>query len=372
MTTAEQIAWGGYQTYEGPFFRGTKSFVTPPNPTKNQKYLAVVTATEGGHFDAINAYDRCIISTGLIQFCEASYFFTSQLLGAIAEHDPGLMAPLAPALKASGASFVKTARGAWRFQFADARGEVDTAVEQQQLFLLHSNGHKGTWDDASKAHAKLWAASVANVLAQDAAMAVQVDFTAGRLMSFVTSNAQTALFKDPAPSEGWTGALRAAYLSFAANLPAVAGSHLDTAMKATTAPKWSEDWCISVLKELTFGPKIAIYPARYQAIRPVLERLYGVDLPDFAADLEKWTEHMVGGDTGADHEPNFFDLKEVQAFLIGMGFDLGPSGADGKYGTKTKTAILTFQGLHGLRPVDGILGKDTRAMLLEVWRQVCV
>jgi murein L,D-transpeptidase YcbB/YkuD len=371
MTTPSDIGWGSYQEYEGIFFRGTKALVLPSNPTESQRILQVVTSTEGGRADALNGYDRAVISTGFIQFAESPYFLVSKLLGAIAERDPGLLKPLQPALSASGATFGKTARGSWRFQFSDARGEVDTATEQQQLFLLHSNGHKGSWDDASKAHAKLWAASMANTLAQEAAIAVQVDYTASRLLGFATANAQAALFKDAAKSDGWVGAMRAGYLSFAANLPAVAGQHLDIAMKSTLAPKWSKDWCIHLFKELTFGPKIAIYPARYQAIRPVIEKLYGVDLPDFAADLAKWTEEMTKDNPVGETEPNFFNLREVQAFLIGMGFDLGPAGADGILGSKTKGAILTFQGLHGLQ-ANGILDPKTRAMLLEVWRQVCV
>lgn len=370
MTTPNDVGWGSYSQWEGPFYRGSRSFVLPANPTENQKYVAVMSATEGGHSDAINMYDRCIVSTGFIQFCEAAYFFTSQLLGAIATKDPGLMAPLAPALKDSNATFGKTSRGAWRFSFNDSRGEVDTAVEQKQLFLLNSTGLKGSWDDASKAHAKLWAACLANTLAQDAAIGVQVDYTAAKIKSFATASAQAALF-DSNPSEGWVGALRAGFLSFAGNLPAVAGQHLDIALKSATAPKWSSDWCIHILKELTFGPQIAIYPARYAAIRPVLEKLYGVDLPDFAADLQKWTETVTKDAEAGTDEPNFFHLKEVQAFLIGLGFDLGPTGPDGVMGNKTKSAIMTFQGLHGLA-VDGNIGPATRAMLLTVWRQVCV
>lgn len=367
--TPTDIAWGSYKEFEGPFGRGSKPFALPATPSENHKYLAVLTATEGGRFDAINMYDRCIVSIGLVQWCEASYFLSSKLLGAIAEKDLGLMAPLQPALSASGAIFTKTQRGAWRFLFKDSRGECDTAAEQQQLFLLRSNGLKGSWDAESKEHAKLWAACLANTLAQDAALPIQVDYTAARVKGFAMPASKAVLLDDPAASEGWVGAMRAGFLSYAGNLPAVAAKHLDIALKTAPGAKWSKDWCIHIFKELTFGPQIAIYPHRYNAIRPVLEKLYGVDMPDFAKELATWKAEMTKEAPAGEDEPDFMDLKEVQAFLIGVGYDLGPAGADGRMGTKTKDAIRTFQGLNGLT-ADGILGPKTRAKLLEVWRQV--
>ncbi len=50
------------------------------------KSLYVTTSTEGGCYDAINMYDRCIISPGLIQVCEqAPIFGASDLFGGIAD-----------------------------------------------------------------------------------------------------------------------------------------------------------------------------------------------------------------------------------------------------------------------------------------------
>jgi len=373
MTTAADVAWGRYKEYEGAFFRGTAKFNLPANPTEAYKRLAVLTATEGGRFDAINGYDRCIVSVGLIQWCEAKYFLTSKLLGAIAEKDPALLGPLQPALDASKATFAKTSRGPWRFHFKDSRGEVDAGTEQKQLFLLTSNGHRGSWAPEAKAHTKLWAASLANTLVQPAAQAVQAEYTAQRMTAFAMPDARQILLKDPATNDGWVGAMRSGFLSFAGNLPAVANKHLKIALQASHAPKWSEEWCTAVFKELTFGPKIAIYPHRYNAIRPVLERLYGIDLPDMAEELKTW---KAGFDAEVDEpataqEPDFTDPKAIQAFLMAMGYDLGPAGADGVWGRKSKEALRTFQGLNGLVD-DGIIGPKTRAALLKAYRdQVC-
>jgi hypothetical protein len=370
MTTAQDVGWGKYQNYEGPFFRGTVDFALPNQLDDNACYLAVVTATEGGHADAVNGYDRCIVSTGYIQLCEASYYLTSNLLGAILDKRPSLLDILRPALDASGASFKRNDKNRWRFFFNDDRGEVDTAEEQKQLFLLNSDGTIGSWDDDSKAHAKLWASCLATLLADPDAVSAQIPFVAQRIRAYAMPNAQRTIFSNTFPSIGWVGALRAAYLSFAVNLPAVASKQLDLALQAAPGPKWSRDWCLSIIRQLTFGPKIAIYPHRYDAIRPVLERLYGVDLPDFAAELDQWHTDM---DTAtqvvpAENEPTLITPKELQQTLINLGYDLGPAGADGRIGQKTLSAIRTFQRLIGL-PDDGIVGPKTRAALLNAWRQ---
>lgn len=270
VATIGEVRWGGYKEFEGAYFLGTKPFRLPRDADENHRILDVITTTEGGTADAINAYDRCIVSVGYIQWCEASYFLTSKLLGHIARYDRRLLDPLAPALEASRAEFVDTGAGKWRFRFRDPRRDIDTAVEQQELFLLHSNGQRGTWDDESREHVKRWVACLANVLADDRAIPLQVAYTAERVTSFATPSAR-ALLWDGTPNEGYPGALRAAFLSFAANLPAVAAHGLATAAAKLTAKKWSREWCTGVLKELTFGPNISIYPSRYQRIRSKLE-----------------------------------------------------------------------------------------------------
>lgn len=370
MTTPEDIGWGRYKDHCGPFFRGTKRFELPDSPSEAHKMVAVSTVPEGGRVDALNAYDRCIVSTGLLQNCEL-YFLTSQLLGKIAEYNPDLLDPLDDALRASKAEFIKTSRNRWRFNFYGRgfEGEVDTVKEQRQLFCLRSDGH--SWDDESKAHGKLWAACLANTLAQDGTIDTQVEFSARRIKAYALPAARKILFDGAGPHEGWVGALQAGFLSYAINIPATAAKWLEKAVQDAPGPVWSEDWCIHIFKVLTFGPKVAIWPHRYDAIRPVIEKLYGVDLPDFAEELAKWQAEMDEGLDISAGDPTFHKLDEVQQVLADMGYDLGPCGADGKMGPKTKDAIMTFQGLHELE-ADGIVGPKTRAKLLEAWRaRVC-
>ena len=370
MTTVNDVGWGSYSQWEGVFFRGSTKLTMSNVPSDKEKYLQVFMATEsGGYADPVNGYDRMILSAGAIQFAEgAGLYLVSDLLGAIATRDPALLAPLQPALDQADATFQLNSKGRWRFHFNDARGEVDTVQEQHALFQLHSDGTKGSWDDESKAYAKVWAASVANVLAQPDAHQPQVEYTVSKLTGFLTPDSKAALWgpSDPIANDTWVGALRAGYLSFAGNLPATASAQLKLALASVTTPKWSQDWCIGVLKQLTFGPNIAIYPARYDAIRPVIERLYGVNLPDFAAELKTWQQSNSIDVVGPGMPPTFTSTTEVQTELMAEGYDLGPSGADGQYGAKTKDAVLTFQRLHGLS-ADGVVGNMTRQALVHEW-----
>jgi hypothetical protein len=357
MATSNDIGWGTYREYEGPFYRGRSPYVLPSNPTESDRILAVITATEGGRWDAYNGYDRCICTSGLIQWCEAGQYSVSDMLGAVAEKNRALIASVDAYAASKDVDFKKNARGRYRFFFRDERGEVSDTTEQRQLFLLRSNGKRGTWDAESKEHAKGWAAAISTVWEHPEAQRIQGAYTAARLSGFALPFARNVLAA--APNNDLGAAFKAGYLSFAANNPTWANQHLEIAMKASDDPAYSRDWLIGVLKQLTFGPNVAIYPHRYSAIRPVIERLYGVDLPDLAEDLKRWV--TVNG------EP--LEAKAAQQILIQLGFDLGPWGADGIIGKATRQALITFQQQRGLEP-SGEVDAPTRRALLAAREQL--
>ncbi len=59
------------------------------------------------------------------------------------------------------------------------------------------------------------------------------------------------------------------------------------------------------------------------------------------------------------------DVRALQILLIGNGYDCGPDGADGDFGTNTDKALRAYQGDHG-RKVDGIAGEKTMGSLMGV------
>lgn len=366
-TNISDVRWSGYRNWEGPMFPGHKdaAFKLPSNPSDAYKIMAVTTAAEGGNLSAINGYDRMIISVGALQWGEAGNFAVSDLLGSIITAKPDLLGLIQPSLDRSVASFHKRSDGRWRFFFNDARGEVNTLTEQQQLFHLHSTGEVGTWDDPSKNHAKAWLANVADVLRDPVAQGVQIEWSLPRIQSFLIRNAKDVLYAngDPA-SDGFVGAARAIVLSYAVNLPVLTSNLTASYAKTATASKWSPEWVIGLCQYLVFQSKISIWPQRWNAIRPIVEGLYGVNLPDFAADLQKWNEENGVDTTGS--APTFTTTTEIQTELIAEGYDLGPTGADGSYGGTTRAAVMDFQRANGLT-VDGAVGTLTRKALVTRW-----
>ena len=55
-------------------------------------------------------------------------------------------------------------------------------------------------------------------------------------------------------------------------------------------------------------------------------------------------------------------VVELQKDLMQLGYDVGATGADGKYGAKTEVAVKAFQANSGLT-ADGICGPKTWAAL---------
>lgn len=75
-----------------------------------------------------------------------------------------------------------------------------------------------------------------------------------------------------------------------------------------------------------------------------------------------------------NHAPGFLSIgmaggvvKFAQQLLIGLGYDLGPSGADSDFGPATDRAVKQFQSDHGL-DADGIWGPKTRDAVAAAYK----
>jgi len=358
MVAVGEIGWGSYKEYEGPYYLGRHRFTLPPNPSEDHKLVAVITATEGGAFDAYNGYDRCKCSSGLIQWCEARMFGVSGMLGAVVEKlGRSALSPLLDFLGTFRADFQQDLRGRWRFRLGS--DIVDTDDEQNRLLFLRSNGKKGTWDTASREHARRFAAAVSTVWESPAAAEVQLQYTAQRVLGFRTPFAKSVFPPELLEGNAWARAAHAAYISFAANNPTWASQSLQVARAETGASPESAEGVTTILRYLTFHKGITIYPHRYNKIRPVVEQLYGVELPDFAEEL-KFKQRAGALPT------KLWDTLEVQKALLYLGYDLGPAGADGRWGAKTTEALRSFEETEKTIPraeVDGKMDRRTAGAL---------
>ena len=361
MTELTEIGWGKYKQFEGPYFIGTHKFRLPAEATEEEKILAVITATEGGHWDAYNGYDVCICTSGLIQWCNRSpQHSVDNLLSRVRMVDRSLIRSVESRAAQCGFKFGEVG-GLWRFSRLSDGVPVTSPAMQQDLFFDTASGVKGSWTTPAKLYAKAWAAAISTVWENPEAQRVQAEYTARRLNGFAMRSAQS-LFS-MAPDTDIARAFRAAYLSFAANNPAWAEKSLAKALKDMSAPQWSLDWLILILKQLTFNPGIAIYPHRYRKIRPVLERLYSIDLPDMADDLQAWKDENGFRDA--------ITTEQLQASLIMLGFDLGPAGADGRWGKKSQGALMDFEEAHNVpeEHQDGIPDRWTIPALEKALEQ---
>jgi hypothetical protein len=290
MITEADIGWGAYRTFEGPFYRGKQKFLTPANPDFLDKTLTVLTATEGGTYDAINMYDRCILSVGLIQWCEAHpQCSVSNMLGRCIELDPFMFDNQLKKFPTK-ARFYKNKKGQYRFHVNEK--EVETQDAQRLLFFgSPSVGGKGTWTPETTLHAKKVAAWFANIWEIPLFRSVQGAFTKAKIEVFAMPEARKILFNahGTANQDSWAGALRAAFYSFAGNLPAVANR---TIQAAAAHPDWTRsddaDKFRIGLQAMTFTAGVDIYPHRYEAIAPVLNRIFNIQAPLKAAELKVW------------------------------------------------------------------------------------
>jgi hypothetical protein len=354
--TMNEIGWGSYDHFEGPYYHGHIPYVLPDNPDFLDKTIRVVTATEGGSYSAINMYDSCILSVGLIQFCE-KLLLTTEMLGECAVTDLDSIKSAFEQLPTP-ADFRQNSKGQWRV-CAD-NDEIDNLTKMREFYLGGSSGLKNQWTNSQKIYARQVAAVFASLWDSPSMRDGQARFVKRRIMSFVMSNTKQALFTNNQNNDGYDGALKAALVSFSANIPVTTDKlFIQVFHDSSWASANSCDKFTFAMKNLVFGSKIAIWPARYKAIHPVIENLFNISLPSL-------DELASDGDNTSPDDDSLTTPVGLQKALITLGYDLGPKGADGSIGPKTQEAIIAFQGKNNLIP-DGVVGPKTiEAMLLAL------
>lgn len=354
MNNDVSLSWESYEGYEGWMHPGTARLprVEASEPAL-RKLLAVGTSTEGGCSDSFNGYDRGIWSISYLQLL-GTIHKAGELMAHIQGAHPEVAAPFLRWLADHDLELDSTGRL--------YRGSRPVGAQEMGQVLYGCSAKIGSWTEASKAQARSFAETVVRVLRDPAAQTVSQDYTSRELLSWVDASVRATLFPAGKPLEekGWWGALQAIYVSFTANNPSIAANQFRKLVRGPSDFKPTDpNFVLAMARQLTFGPYIVIYPQRYNALRPVVERLYGVDLPDTAQLLDDWVRV---GNPGMDHP---LTVQEIQQRLIQLGYTLGPAGADGKYGEKTKEAVRKFQRTQPGLVADGLAGAKTVEALVK-------
>jgi len=354
----KDVGWGSWGGYEGPRYIGNKHFVMPQNPTFDDKVMSVVSASEG-LASSINMYDRAILSVGFIQWIELGQYSVSNMIGHVAEKCgiEFVEQKLHPALLMSKATFKKTDQGRWRFHIPDPNGNevvVNTEILSRYMFA-RSSAKVGTWTETNKLWAKCWAAAIAELFEDDAAVAAQVEWTVPQLKAnFVLRQGKAIVFETGSSYEGYAGVVKALLIAYGVNLPAIAEKVITAAAARTKFPKWSKQWCLDLVHDLALTSGVSLWPGRYNYKRPALEAAFGVQLPKTSNELalRAWVnqpiEMLVHAPTIAEapiEKPNvptvFTDIQDVvvrptrPALKLGFWESLqGLKGIFGKFGRK--------------------------------------
>lgn len=347
------LKWGKYGDFEGFYTFGPSH---PPSADNNspidQTYLAVTCKTESpkGCPGAVNAYDQCQISVGYLQLCQ-TFFLTTNLLGFFLDKGLTFSPALLEVLGKCNAELKRNKNKQWRL-FHNGN-EVTTAKQNSNLFFGGASGKIGSWTDETKAVAAAWIAGLQETLLLPDAITLQQQFLITRIPTWVTSKAYKRLWGVGTPDReerGWTAAVRSMYLSFSANNQLIAEKNLLRLPESQNL--FNEEGFVALGRSLAFSEgNPVIYPKRCGDIFPEIERIYGVNIPDNAAQLKNWETTAIKPGTN-------LSTLEAQKLLISLGYDLGPKGADGIFGKKSEAAVRQFQAFYGL-DVTGILNTET-------------
>lgn len=333
---SQDIGWGSYGGYEGPMYRGKVRFV--PDLTNDTpmlfKALAAAAEAEGGHYDAVNMYDKGICSVGLIQVIESGGVMgVTDLLGEVMMSCREAHRELYPVFTLTGYSMsridVLGAKGA-AVRFVSPSGSlVDSDAAARTMFFGAANvGRKGSWSPSNKALAKEWAARIASVFQHQDAADVQRTFMARRLRSYIMPSAE--ILFGPDHSEGsidnWE-LFRVLYLSFAVNTPSRTAECYAYAL--TRKRGFLDQFEAFVRRLLLINPPF--YPDRLLTTIKLLRTV-----PNFRLTLR------VAEAVAEEHKASGITVVRTQKALVALGYDIGPSGADGVMGAKTKRALATF------------------------------
>lgn len=277
-----KVLWGKYSKFEGPFYPGIINYNLPKNSTLEDKTIKIVSATEG-RFDSINMYDKCIISVGLIQFCEANYYLVTKLFSEFCKkYGTNILDTSLTEIKQliGYNPWFKDSDNEFRFHTKNG-DKIDSLKEQQDLFLGCS-GEIGSWNEQAIQKAKLWAKCVAKFLQSKEMTVFQIEY----LKKFIKQNYTSKFLNETLEKNKNTEfkdlseAIYLSYISFASNNPKNAKENLEIT-KNKNSNVLTKEFLVDMLRQMTFANSITIYKKRYEKIARELNLMYpSLSLPN--------------------------------------------------------------------------------------------
>lgn len=293
------VEWVAYGKREGPMCRGAHPHAWDM-PTSSARlaagqlrpvdvWLAAAMACEGGCYDAVNMYDRGIVSVGLLQWSEVGWRNLSRMLDFVVRNggDDAVRRALTPALELTGArispsgfSIIYTSQNGRGCYDSAPQGKHDDSITKE--LFLGCDGFASSWTPAARRRALVWAECFRELFQNDDAREIQRRYATYELNNFVFPRAREILFDRMGNFEGtpMLHAVRAVYVSMAVNAPGIAQGIVEEFSRSTKIPARSEKWCLSLLSALASTSSAPQFSRRYALSRPIAAAAFNVDLPE--------------------------------------------------------------------------------------------
>lgn len=273
------VKWVKFKDREGPVIHGTMDFRLTNAAGDAEKQLAVVCACEGSQFDAINMYDRGIVSVGLLQWAEhvgkVSRFLGHAIDSGCKDALTKIFRPMFDKTHVDLAPFTEGRASRWRFTHVSV---PITTPEGLQDALYGCDGLSSSWNDERRSLAIEWARTFHEAMTV-IPTTLQAAYAAADIQSYVVPAVRkTALFT---PSDVQRSPLeraaQALYVAMAVNSPGGA----QKAFAATPYSVGSDDWCKEFFEAVKApaGDVPKQFATRYRRAKPIIENLYNVSLP---------------------------------------------------------------------------------------------
>ena len=285
-----KISWGKYTNYEGPYHIGENKFILPTNHDLSDRILYAISATEG-NFDSVNMYDKCIVSVGMIQWCEANYCGTTALISEFTlkngrEIFDSSFKEVIDSFKYNPLKLINN-----KYWFIDQAGNVIDKVDEQKKYFLGCEGTIGSWNDTAKEKANMWLRCFATFLKNKKVIEFQVEYTKRKINELYyhrdVKNILNSVIKDSKEKSDIYEISLIAYTSFAANNPKFAKENFILAHEKNKDKIFTREWLLAILRQMTFKNNIPIYKHRYEKIIKVLNSLYKINMPTTQEELSK-------------------------------------------------------------------------------------